>query len=142
VSSTTGIPAPTGAGDLDADTYLHKVIDGEDAAVFKCKVLGTSTFSFEATMQQAGRGLVITNGTLGEDRTGSADVTLTDSQHLATSLASSAPCKVDAAMGPVNNFQVKAGSMWASFDCATVEAQPSDSCKASGFFVLENCDQK
>ena len=41
----------------------------------------------------------------------------------------------------VSAYQAKAGSMWASFACPSVEAPPSEYCTASGFFVLENCEQ-
>jgi hypothetical protein len=126
---------------LTALRYLHKVIDGEDAVVFHCKVSGASTYSFEGSMQQAGRSLTIKNGLLSASEKGTADVTVEDAHALPSRLASSQPCVVSAAPASDNNFQIRPGSMWASFECPTLEAAPSTSCKAEGFFVLENCAQ-
>lgn len=140
-AGTSAIPSASETETLDADTYLHKVIDGEGGVAFSCKVIGTSSYSFDATIRQAGRGLQIKNGMLGADGKGTAAITVTDSQRLSTSLTSTS-CVIDADASSGMGLQVKAGSMWARFDCAAVEAAPSDSCKASGYFVLENCDQK
>ena len=141
VSVTSAIPDVSGSDMLDSDTYLHHVIDGEGVVVFKCTVVAKATVTFNGAMQQAGHGLQISNGVLAENRKGTADITLLDSQHLSSTLKGTS-CFVDAAAGPGNNFQLKAGSMWASFDCPSLEAAPNDLCRASGFFVLENCAQK
>ena len=52
-----------------------------------------------------------------------------------------AACTINAAKADGNNFQVRPGSMWASYDCTSVESQPSSSCASDGFFVFENCEQ-
>jgi hypothetical protein len=126
---------------LSASTYLHKIIDGEDASTVRCQVSGSSTFTFSGRISLGGKALEISDGMLGADKKGTARITVTNSSRISTSLsAPSANCTI----GVVNTNgapQVKAGSMWASFSCASVEAQPSDYCKADGFFVLENCDQ-
>jgi len=127
---------------LDADTYLHHVVDGEDGVVFKCKVVGTAAFTFAATISAGSQRLIIEEGLLSDTHQGTAKVTLTDARSIATSLVSSAPCVVNAKAGFGNNFQVRAGSIWGSFSCPTVESAPSDLCKADGFFVLENCDEE
>ena len=127
---------------LDADTYLHKIIDGEDASTVRCEVKGGSTFTFSGRISLGGKALEISDGTLGADKKGTARITVTNSLRISTSLsAPSANCVVNAAGAAGNNFQVRAGSMWASFSCPSVEAIPADYCKADGFFVLENCDQ-
>jgi hypothetical protein len=134
-------PKPT---QLDADNYQVKIIDGEDQAEVSCKVKGKSTFTVEGTIKLGNKSLAISSGTLGADKKGTARVTLRDSGNPGFSGALSAPtanCTIDAAAAPGNNFQVKAGSIWGHFDCASVEQTPSDYCKADGFFVFENCDQ-
>lgn len=124
---------------LDQDTYLHKTIDGEGNASVSCKVTGSS---FSGRIVLGGRALSIADGTLGADKKGTARITVTNSESLSTSLISpSANCAVDAAGTSSNKFQVKGGSMWASFNCPSVEAAPNEYCTASGVFVLENCEQ-
>lgn len=142
VSFTYDVPKvldskPTEA--LDQDTYLHKTVDGEGNASVSCKVTSSS---FSGRIVLGGRALSIANGTLGADKKGTAQITVTNSESLSTSLISpTANCAVDAAGTPSNKFQVKDGSMWASFNCPSVEAAPNEYCTASGVFVLENCEQ-
>jgi hypothetical protein len=130
---------------LDGDTYLHKIIDGEDTSTVNCSVKGKSTFTFGGRIALGPRAIEISNGTMGANMKGTARITLTDSGMPGFSHALSAPsvtsCTIDASAMTASGFQVKAGSMWASFSCSSVEAQPSDYCKADGFFVLENCSQ-
>lgn len=142
VSSTYDVPRildtkPT--EQLDQDTYLHRTVDGENNAQVSCKVSGSS---FSGRIVLGGRALSLANGTLGADKKGTAQITVTNSEALSGSLISpSANCVVNAAKDGTNNFQVKDGSIWASFSCPSVEAPPNEYCTASGFFVLENCDQ-
>jgi hypothetical protein len=124
---------------LDQDTYLHRIVDGESSAQVSCKVTGSS---FSGRIVLGGRALSISSGTLGADKKGTAQITVTNSESLSTSLISpTANCIVDAAGTATNKFQVKGGSMWASFTCPSVEAAPNEYCTAGGFFVLENCEQ-
>ncbi len=138
VPDTTSAPAEA----LDEDNYLHKVIDGEQGAAFSCRVAPVSDgFEFEAEIRLGVRALRFEGGTLSAERTGNATVTVIDSQYLSpAALTSSEPCLVNAAKSAGNNYQVKAGSMWAEFTCAAVEALPTSSCAANGVFVLENCE--
>lgn len=138
---TTGIPKADGPNMLDADTYVSHIVDGEGMAAMSCKVSGNLRFAFEGSLRLGAVALEIQNGVLGDDRLGTADVTLRDAQHFSGALASAAPCTIDATNGAGQNFQVAAGSMWARFDCPSVEQVPSDSCAATGVFVLENCEQ-
>lgn len=121
---------------LDENTYLHRSIDGEDNAKISCRVAGSSSFSFNGRIMLGGRALTIGGGTLGPDKKGTAQITVTSTESLSGSLISpSANCVVEA-------YTVQAGGiMWASFACPSVEAPPSDYCTANGFFVLENCEQ-
>jgi hypothetical protein len=142
VTSTGAIPEVAGIGALDADTYQEKIVDGDHAAQVRCKVaVGADGSSFEGLLQLGARSFSIQNGVLGADRKGTADVNLRDDTALSVTFSSGGPCTIDGAAGVSNNFQVKAGSMWASFSCPSVEAAPSDYCRASGFFVLENCER-
>jgi len=127
---------------LEPNRYLHKLIDGQDGSTVRCSVSGS--FKFSGRISLGGRALEISDGMLGADKKGTAHVTVTKSDQPGFSHSLSSPmntCVIDAAAASGNNFQVKAGSIWASFTCPTVEAEPSDACKASGIFVLENCDQ-
>jgi hypothetical protein len=136
VAFTAEVPAN---GGLDGDTYLNKVVDGEGAASVRCRVSGTSTFELSGEVHSLGRGLKI-QGEVGADRSGAAQITITDSQHLSGSLLGSG-CTLDVQRSAQNNFQISAGSVWGGFACPAVEAAPSDACTASGYFVLENCEQ-
>jgi hypothetical protein len=129
---------------LDRDTYLHKLIDGEDKAEVSCAVKGKSSFTVEGTIQLGNKSFSISNGTLGADKKGTARITLRSAGTPGFSGALSSPsntCTLDAAAASGNNFQVRPGSVWGHFDCPSVEQAPTDYCKADGFFVLENCDQ-
>ena len=128
---------------LDEDNYTHKIIDGESGASVSCTVKGGSTFTFSGKISMGDRGLSISNGTIGADKKGTAQITVIKSGQpgFPTMISPMANCTVDAAKANGNNYQVKAGSMWAKFTCASVESPPSDSCAADGFFVLENCNQ-
>jgi hypothetical protein len=128
---------------LDADTYAFKIIDGEDSSTVSCSITGGSTFTFSGRISLGGQAIEVSNGMLGADKKGTALITVTNTAHLSSSLAARAenPCTVNAAAAADNNFQVRAGSMWASFNCPAVEHQPTDYCKAEGFFVFENCRQ-
>jgi hypothetical protein len=125
---------------LDAFTYRHWVIDGQAGAKVSCKVMASGSVSFEGTVQQAGSTLQISEGQLQADLHGTARITVADPQHLASALSSATDCVVNAARGD-GNFQAQPGSMWASFSCGALEAAPSDSCAATGIFVLENCER-
>ena len=129
---------------LDADTYQVKIIDGEESSTVRCSVKGSSTFTFSGRISLGSKALELSGGTLGADKKGTARATLTKSgtPGFSNSLSSSVGgCQIDAAPAAGNNFQVKPGSIWARFTCPAVEHEPSDYCKAEGFFVFENCDQ-
>ena len=141
VSLTSALPAVDGPSMLDANTYVKHIADGEGAATVSCKVSGNLRFTFEGSLQLGRVALKIQNGVLGDDRLGTADITVADAQALQGSLSSATPCSIDATNSAGQQFQVKAGSIWAAFDCPSVEQPPSSSCAASGVFVLENCEQ-
>jgi len=137
-------PASNPPQTLDADTYVVHKIDGEDQAEVSCSIKGGGTFTLEGTLKLGNKSLSITSGTIGDNKKGTARITLRDSGSPGFSGALSAPsanCVIDAASAAGNNFQVKAGSIWAHFQCPSIEQAPSDYCQAEGFFVLENCDQ-
>ena len=139
-ANLNAIPSET----LDQDTYKLRKIDGEDQAEVSCSVKGGSSFTFEGTIKLGARALSITNGTIGDDKKGTARITVQANGTPGFSGALSSPsanCVIDAAPAPGNNFQVNPGHIWAHFQCASVEQMPSDLCKAEGFFVLENCSQ-
>lgn len=140
-SLTNALPGVNGPSMLDANTYMKHIVDGEGEAAVSCTVSGTSSFTFEGSLQLGRLALKITNGVLGDDKTGTADITVTDGQNLSGSLTSPAPCSIDATTTSDQTFQIKPGSMWAGFDCPSVEQAPSESCAASGIFVLENCER-
>ena len=127
---------------LDGNTYVYKVIDGDNKASVKCSVKGGPVFNFSGNLLLNGEGMEVSGGTVDATLKGTATITIKNTQHLSTSLISPPPpsCAIDivtTGAGP----QVKAGSMWAHFSCPSVEAPPSDSCAAQGYFVFENCEQ-
>ncbi len=108
-----------------------------------CTVSGNSAFTLEGAIKLGAKSFAITSGTLASDKKGTAQITLRDSGTPGFSNALSAPsagCEIDAAAAAGNHYQVKAGSVWAHFSCASVQAEPSDFCQAQGYFVLENCE--
>jgi len=128
---------------LTQDRYIRKIVDGDGGASVSCSVTGGSTFKFSGKIQQGDRGLSFSDGTIGADKKGTARITVikSGSPGFPTMISPMANCTIDAAKANGNNFQIKAGSMWASFNCATVESPPTDSCSSDGFIVFENCDQ-
>ena len=146
-SLTFDVPAATPSNppqSLDGDTYLQKVIDGENQAAVSCSVSGESSFTLEGQIQLGNKSLSISSGALGADKKGMARIILRDSGFPGFSGALSSPsanCVIDAAAAAGSNLQVKAGSIWGHFSCASVEQPPSDFCLAEGYFVFENCDQ-
>jgi len=129
---------------LDADTYLHHVINGEDGVEASCSVKGKGPFTFEGQVRSGGQGIAISGGTLGADGKGTARITLTKTNMPGFSSAlSSAPagCTIQATLDEKGKLQAKAGSMWASYTCPVVLHEPGEGCTATGYFVLENCDQ-
>lgn len=124
---------------LTSNTYLHTAIDGEGDNKVSCSVKGSSSFTFSGRIASQGRLLEISEGTLANNMSGTARITLTNSVILSNALTSPA---ADCTVNVVSNsrgVQVKSGSIWATFKCKTVERAPSDACDASGTFVLENC---
>jgi hypothetical protein len=139
-SYTAAVPGDK-VNELDADTYSSHVVDGEGAAQVSCRVAADGAgFVFEGKLLNGGTGLQITGGSI-SDGTGSAKIIIFDNTHLSSPLSSPVPCAIEVGGEPPSSLQVKAGSMWAHFACTSVESPPSDSCKAEGFFVLENCEQ-
>jgi hypothetical protein len=129
---------PSGGG-LDADTYLNKVVDGEEAASVTCSITGASTFQLSGTIATGVRQLVIEDGELGADRKGTAKVSISNAEQLSSAL--SGTCALDFSKSATTSFQIKAGSAWGAFSCNSVESPPSDACAAQGIVVLENCAQ-
>lgn len=126
---------------LTPTNYDYHVIDGQNRASVKCTVSGGPTFHFSGALSLNGEGFEISSGTVDATNKGTATVTIKNSQHLSSSLISPTPCTIDVAIGQGNKPQVEPGHIWASFTCPSVEAPPSDSCAATGVFVLENCAQ-
>ncbi len=134
-------PSPTTDDTLDANTYIHRVIDGESDASVRCRVQGKGT-SFEGRISQGGKTLEISGGTLDASLRGTARITVGSSSQISGSLsAPSANCIINAAPTGGTSYQADSGHMWATFDCPSVERQPSDYCGARGTFVLENCTE-
>ncbi len=128
---------------LDADNYTHRIINGESGATVECSVKGGGgNFTFSGNILLGGKALKISGGTLAAGK-GTATITVNDAERLSPAqlISPAGACAIDATKAAGNNFQAKAGSMWASFKCTSVELMPASSCAADGFFVLENCDQ-
>jgi hypothetical protein len=129
---------------LDADQYIHKIINGQSDAKVSCTVKGGgSAFTFSGEISQAGRAISIANGTLGADHKGSATITVTNSERLSPPqlISPAGACTIDASKADGNRFEVAPGRIWAQFKCTSVELMPANYCSADGYFVLENCTE-
>jgi len=124
---------------LDQDTYLHWTVDGDSDASVSCSVDGTSAFS--GRIGSGAASLAITDGVLTDGESGTARISAANSARLPTNLTSPAADCVVTVVRNSGRPQVKPGSIWASFTCASLEHAPSDACAAKGTFVLENCAQ-
>lgn len=125
---------------LDEFTYIHRAIDGEGASV-SCKVQGKGSF-FEGRIASGSRSLEISSGTLDGSLRGTARITVVSGGQISGALsAPSANCTINASNAGGTSYQADPGHIWASFDCPSVERQPSDYCAARGTFVLENCSK-
>ncbi len=141
------VPLPTPAHPdsqtLDGNTYLHKIIDGENSSTVHCSIKAGAAISFEGRISLGGEAIEISSGTLPDKKSGTARITFSKSSNPGFSHSLSSPaggCAVQAVVTD-KGIQAKAGSMWASFSCAGIDYEPSDHCRSEGFFVLENCDQ-
>ncbi|RYZ03550.1 MAG: hypothetical protein EOO73_27075 [Myxococcales bacterium] len=134
-------PATTVDETLDDQTYLHWVIDGEDGAGVACTVQGNGSF-FEGRISSGGKTLDISSGTLDATLKGKASITIGSSSQISGSLSSPpVSCTINASNAGGTRYEVAPGHIWATFDCSSVERQPSDYCAARGTFVLENCNK-
>jgi hypothetical protein len=116
----------------------ESVVSGDAGASISCTVKGNGTFSFSGSLHApTGTGdlvsIVFSNGTVAPDFTGTADITFYTPQ-LSANFNSAAPCAIN-----VLGQQVKAGSIWASFNCPMIESPPSGLCGLTGTIVFENC---
>ena len=120
-----------------------RVIDGERGARVRCSVKASGAgFTFSAGISLGARAIEISQGVLGADMKGTAKISVVNGEQLSTGLASDpGACTIDAFPAPNTSLQAKPGAMWASYNCEQVNAEPSDSCKVDGVFVVENCEQ-
>lgn len=137
------VGATTPSEQLDADTYLHALIDGDGPAAVTCLVHAEGgSVTFSGSIAQGGTVFAVESGSLDDTSRGTARVRLANAKALSGSLGSPvASCDVDAVTGPSDTYEVGPGKIWARFSCASVEQQPTDYCKAEGYFVLENCEE-
>jgi hypothetical protein len=142
-SSTFDVPsvlATSPAEKLSSMSYQHWAADGDGDSSVACRVQGTSSFTFSGRLQLGVKLLDITDGVIDGRRAGSARITVADGTRLSNSLTSpGADCVVEVVTAS-SMPQIKNGSMWATFSCASLEHAPSDACAAEGTFVLENCE--
>jgi hypothetical protein len=116
------------------------VVSGDAGSTIACSVTSSAGggFEFSGTLHAATNegdliSISFANGSVSGD-SGTADVSIY-TPHLSANFASQKPCTIQ-----VLNQQVKAGSMWAAFDCAEISSAPSGLCGLQGVVVLENCD--
>lgn len=126
---------------LTNSTYLHSAIDGEGDAKVSCSVKGSSSFTFSGRISSLGKVLEVSDGVLANNMSGTARISVWNSQTLSSPLTSPAADCTITVVSNQKGVQVKAGSIWAQFTCKTVEHAPSDACDAKGTFVFENCSE-
>jgi hypothetical protein len=138
-STTKMTLAPT------TQTPGQSVISGENSSSISCSVTGSKgNFKFSGSLHAITPlgdqiSLTFTNGIVGPDFTGTADVAVYTPQ-LSANFASSMSCTLQI-LGGAGNEQIKGGSMWASFACAQIVAAPSGLCgiASASVIVFENC---
>jgi hypothetical protein len=122
---------------LDANTYVYKVVDGDNGSV-SCSVRGGT---FEGTIKYQNKSLQLSNGTIDlATLKGTARVTLVSQSQISGALSSPGnTCTIDVSTAGGARYEIADGHVWAAFNCPSVEQTPSAFCGASGTFVLENC---
>ena len=115
------------------------LVDGEHGAQVSCAVQGTGPFTFSGSLKATTTTgepfpiqVVLTDGSVGADFTGTANVSIYTPK--LTGNFSGTSCIVQ-----VVGQQIKGGAIWASFSCPSVFEPPAQQCTASGIFVFENC---
>jgi hypothetical protein len=131
-----GNPMPDGAGQAGKG---GPIADGEKGVKAACTVAGAGQYSVSGAVSQNALSFSV-NGQIASTGAGSGSITV--QAPLANGSLSSPvgmPCTLTAVETGAG-FQVKAGAVWARFDCQAVTQPPSDSCRADGEFVFENCN--
>ena len=142
-STTKKVSAPT------ATSPGLSLISGQNGSKISCSITGgNGNFKFSGSIYATSDdgnsiSLSFSNGVVGPDFTGTADVGVYTPQ-LSANYSSPAdmPCTVQILKGALDAYQIKPGSMWATFACPQVATPPSGLCgilQAQSDFVFENC---
>jgi hypothetical protein len=115
-----------------------RILDGEDKSKISCAVKGSGTFSVSGSIQYGSTSFTILGGSVTAGASGTGQVSVYTAETGSLSSASGTPCTFDVTGG---SLQIKPGSMWAEFNCPTLETTPAVACAASGVVILENCTE-
>lgn len=136
-TTSVTIELPSDEGPTD-NQYPAHLVDGEAGAQVSCRVAGSDTYEVEGVLASGGARLLISSLTLAGDK-GDGVVMFADPAQFAESYSGS--CRF-LTRSPGTSLQIKPGSLWASFDCASLASQGGSARGATGFFILENCEEK
>ncbi|HEY4104828.1 MAG TPA: hypothetical protein VGM44_13095 [Polyangiaceae bacterium] len=134
----------------DMGTPGESVISGEAGSSISCSVTGSNgNFKFSGSLhgitpEGYSASVVFSNGQIGADFTGSADVSISTSRLAAQTYVNSVPCSIKVLPPPNTSSvppQIKGGSMWAEFSCPQLSYPPSGLCQigSTSVVVFENC---
>lgn len=144
-SGSTGCPTtsltidlPNGEGPTH-NQYPAYLVDGEAGAQVSCRVASTDNdaYEVEGVLASGGTRLLIDSLTIAGDK-GDGVVMFGDSAQFAESYTGL--CQFST-RETGSSLQIKAGSLWGSFTCSNLTTQGGVARRATGTFILENCDQ-
>jgi hypothetical protein len=136
---TTGHSALIGNPAPNQSARGTPVVDGEGGAEVSCRVSGAGRFSVSGKVKANAVTFNLRGGQMSaeKDGTGTGSVASFDVKGLTLGAPTSTPCTL-------TTIEVKAGAAWGRFECnAYIDSQSPTSahCRATGVFLLENCEQ-
>jgi hypothetical protein len=136
-SLTIDLPKAEGP---NSDQYPAHLVDGEAAAQVSCRVASTDAdaYEVEGVLASGGTRLLISDLTIADNQ-GDGVVMFGDSSQFSESYTGLCQFLTREAG---TSLQIKAGSLWGSFACSSLTTQGGVARRATGFFILENCDQE
>jgi hypothetical protein len=115
------------------------IFDGEKGVKTSCTVAGGPQFNVATSIAGGGMSFNL-SGSVSSAGTGTATISLYNSDLAGQFSSPPGGCTVTAVQ-TAQGHQIKAGAMWATFNCPTITGQiATDGCRLQGEVVIENCD--
>jgi hypothetical protein len=118
-----GNPSPT------AQVAGSTIIDGESGSRINCSVKAGDVFSVSGSVRAGNLTFDVVDGQVPSSGTGKGTISVYTPE---TYDLQDTACDIV-------GIDVKAGAIWASFNCQNLAKPPSTVCGAKGFFVFQNC---